>query len=1825
MKKFNRKLNCFCALLMTVMVFAQSTLKKSAVDALGNPITTVQQGDNIKYVVEVSNTAATSPASTVSLRDTADPFQSYIPGSIQVPNGWTSANPTVGPLSSKLMATWNPSTLPGSYGANMAPIYGTNSFGGQVPIGTNSNISVTGSGDGFDPITFRFPNGNLAVATINHHRTTANVLCGEFANGGANCLGNYLNDNTIASYDTGAGSTGFSWRWAIAGNRIFFPLNAFGVTGITANTPGIGCLDFSNNKLEECYIGTSPRVRKSQTYFQATAAGATDYTQYVGVVNKAGKICTVWANANNTSASARRNELRVGCVDPLTMDIVSDETIVVSPASALLANSAVGISVNNSSFGAGESHNNVVEQLPGDNWAVSFRQNYRLATAPATTITENAFICLKSNPGSGATTNCDGTPITYLTSVRVAKNTNGTNATTNVPGNYTGQGMGILPSLDATGNVNGVCVEFGDRQCYDTNGTIIPGKLASTSLVFPGNSSSYDVVGLGKPYLLTYTWSWADTSYCFDWSTNALCANTTPFDANSAYGSKAFIEQGNMCLVTYGHNAVWNMFSIDKTATGGQFTSGGCILNYTPTQRFKITDPSANFCNPATNITKWTTVDLKRLPIQSGSVLNFYSSTGTLIATAPVPATTTANSTATVTIPAAVDYALYPTLDIELDLNGVNATATSNAELYTNYQTNDGSKPQICYDVSIANCPTNRQSTNSVSVSGGSTGTANINNTNQYLTCSIDDADGDGISDINDVDDDNDGILDSVESPCLSNVAVTDPNPTATVTNGGLSIYISENSLTTSTITDSGVGFTGLQPSQGAMFTYNFSPLVNNLKLWFADLDNREYLKINYYDKNGNRIANVLPYVTNDVGATKNLSYDAAYGLLIDPTNNAGGGSNASSQYVEVTIPFATSKVEVTFNATRKDGTAYTATSSTPEVYIKGLCSDVDTDSDGIPDYLDLDSDADGCSDAREGSANIQNSQLVTAAGTVSGGSTTVNQNLCALTTCVSTLGANIGLPQFTTLPTGYSNATGQGVGNSQSKLRNDCIDSDLDGIADWQDIDDDNDGIGDSVEMGSCTTPSIVSNLYMQDFGTLTAPGIRAFGVSGYEGTSGLSYKTTNPTSDLNYSLVTNPDLVDDFGGIYNNQWVHLGDHTGNANGLMLLANPFPNATSVWQSPTIDVNIGAGLQASFWVLNLKEPTAVGFDLPRLKLEVFNAATNASIGFVNTGTIAQTGVWQNISLALPLNTIASGIYIRMTSIANSSNGSDFAIDDIKVDEIYCDTDGDGIPNHLDLDSDGDGCSDAIEGGANITTPQLVTAAGTVSGGSTTVNQNLCALTTCVSTTGSNIGLPQFTTLPTGYSNTTGQTVGNSLDSSKNDCVDSDADGIPDWQDIDDDNDGILDTNEVLFCDQNNPPNGTFPTGTNTPRPFEKQLLFFDWSGVTLSNALPSATRSVLFNGVTYTATITGFNSTGGFTMIGSDINTFNGPSQMIKNYYNVNGATFKEVFYNLSNEKTINTLNIKITANRGSLELPVEVAVFDPETTNSSNPESLIYKTSGSNFSLLQQTGTGTINSSNISGDGTTTLTYLDTQNSNVNAIYVTSGYSPNITATVNMNNVSGARQAIGFAVRVFCDNDNDGVPNFLDLDSDGDGCSDAIEGGADITASQLVAAAGIVSGGSTTVNQNLCALTTCVSTTGSNIGLPQFTTLPTGYNNTTGQTIGSSQDNSVNNCFCFKPGISDAGNTYPTKHGITALGRAGADNENWPMTRQSAWTVLESKEKGFVVNRVATTAGLANITNPVEGMMVYDEQADCLKIYTLKTGDSGMAWHCFTTPACPD
>ena len=109
----------------------------------------------------------------------------------------------------------------------------------------------------------------------------------------------------------------------------------------------------------------------------------------------------------------------------------------------------------------------------------------------------------------------------------------------------------------------------------------------------------------------------------------------------------------------------------------------------------------------------------------------------------------------------------------------------------------------------------------------------------------------------------------------------------------------------------------------------------------------------------------------------------------------------------------------------------------------------------------------------------------------------------------------------------------------------------------------------------------------------------------------------------------------------------------------------------------------------------------------------------------------------------------------------------------------------------------------------------------------------------------------------------------------------------------------------------------------------------------------------------------------------------------------------------------------------------------------------------------------------------------------------------------------------------------------------------------------------------------------------------------------------------------CYKTAPVTTGG-LPTNHGITSLSRAGDDGDgntanDWPMVRKGAWTALESKTKGFVINRVAANfeppyddGQVPTITNPVKGMMIYDTTNQCLKIYT------GTTWKCITTQTCP-
>lgn len=226
-------------------------------------------------------------------------------------------------------------------------------------------------------------------------------------------------------------------------------------------------------------------------------------------------------------------------------------------------------------------------------------------------------------------------------------------------------------------------------------------------------------------------------------------------------------------------------------------------------------------------------------------------------------------------------------------------------------------------------------------------------------------------------------------------------------------------------------------------------------------------------------------------------------------------------------------------------------------------------------------------------------------------------------------------------------------------------------------------------------------------------------------------------------------------------------------------------------------------------------------------------------------------------------------------------------------------------------------------------------------------------------------------------------------------------------------------------------------------------------------------------------------------------------------------------------------------------------------------------------------------------------------------------------------------------------DTDNDGVPNHLDVDSDNDGCADALEGSEFVRRTHIhslslattdtnypyrgqikVTYDGTTTGTpaqiiSTSTGAN--GVPQLVNVAGSNLNTATNPSNLAGISDNTdgtadiGQNFGSSQDSLVRDpdCDrCFRPATT-TGTTLPTNHGITALARAGGNTGEWPVRMNGAYTVLDAKTKGFVINRVPTSA-LSSIIG-VTGMMVYDTTVNCLKIY------DGTSWNCYTKQTCND
>ncbi|MFN1215580.1 hypothetical protein ACKW6Q_01225 [Chryseobacterium kwangjuense] len=563
----------------------------------------------------------------------------------------------------------------------------------------------------------------------------------------------------------------------------------------------------------------------------------------------------------------------------------------------------------------------------------------------------------------------------------------------------------------------------------------------------------------------------------------------------------------------------------------------------------------------------------------------------------------------------------------------------------------------------------------------------------------------------------------------------------------------------------------------------------------------------------------------------------------------------------------------------------------------------------------------------------------------------------------------------------------------------------------------------------------------------------------------------------------------------------------------------------------------------------------------------------------------------------------------------TANADDFYVDDVYYNLKPCiDTDIDGIPDQFDLDSDGDGCPDATEGGGGFTTSGLITSS--ISGGNTGVSYNGYA-----GPVNQNLGnTVNANGIPTAAG--TGQTVGNSKirsldddgDGIGNSCdpvdnrPDTDGDGIKDANDIDDDNDGVPDKIECPTLFTNMAGNGGFSVNAGS---------LPNWYRGFTSTALPISTpftptvTPISNSGAVFNYGIGGGNQTnsqltGGFFDMIDGTNTATGlqyilqendPQRPIVNVLSaplIAGVPYNYSF-DLGNRAGSGTTNKYI------------VLLYNADT---STPEKMI-----ESGALNTLPGTGNNPSyKNFTGS------FIPASSGNYYLLFY-----PSVSGGTGDDFVIDRVAVAGVGVGA-CDTDGDGIPNYLDTDSDNDGCSDAKEAGVIdyVTANGGTYSSGTLNNPSGTSSPEA----TVGNGTPAHYGANGFYTIIENNDTQTATYKGTyTYANATNagialcSLACYKAAVT-TGTVLPTLYGITALGRAAESTGSWPGIRKGGWMAVEAKTKGFVPNRLTIEQiNAIPAANLAEGMMVYNITSDCLYI---NTDGTAAGWKCFNTQTCP-
>ena len=364
-------------------------------------------------------------------------------------------------------------------------------------------------------------------------------------------------------------------------------------------------------------------------------------------------------------------------------------------------------------------------------------------------------------------------------------------------------------------------------------------------------------------------------------------------------------------------------------------------------------------------------------------------------------------------------------------------------------------------------------------------------------------------------------------------------------------------------------------------------------------------------------------------------------------------------------------------------------------------------------------------------------------------------------------------------------------------------LDTDSDGITDNMDIDDDNDGIRDVKEQTDAISyplSNFVKYAFLNEtFGTGRTKGRINVNTPGASTTSCYEDNITTNANNcgsnssgvlddgeyvVNYIITNSNGVSSDPENIHRDlAWTDQLDHTpGDVDGRMAIFNADNTAGTYFYQLIINGILPNTVTSfDFWVMNIMRRDNLGSSiLPNITVEFRDITGNTLIASYNTGDIGRCSAtnpsdnscgatlsnWLNYSTTVNLGNVTD-FMIKIRNNAPGGGGNDFAMDDIVITQNYVDTDGDGVANIFDLDDENDGIADIEEAGYKAYSNGL--SRMDLSSSATWVDANANGMHDAIDA----------------------QIAGGTYL-----IADTDGDGVPNYLDLDSDNDSFFDIDEA---------------------------------------------------------------------------------------------------------------------------------------------------------------------------------------------------------------------------------------------------------------------------------------------------------------------------------------------------------------------------------------------------------------------------------------------